>query len=117
MLLSVGIESTNGHIVIVSLYIPPNNRIDMDVWNRLFTQLSQFSHIIITGDFNSYSPLWGHSNLNYNGSNLTESLCDFDFIVMNDGTLTYCNIHSGYSSDLDLVIASPSLVNNLDVSV
>lgn len=113
---SVGIETTNGRIVIVSLYIPPNNRIDIDIWNRLFIQLSQFSHVIITGDFNAHSPLWGHSTYNHNGSNLT-ALSDFDFTVLNDDTPTYCNIHSGYSSVLDLVIALPSLVNNLDVNV
>lgn len=109
---TVGIQTTIGRIVVVSIYVAPNNRICEESWNRLFIQISQFPHVVVTGDFNAHSPLWGNDNYNNNGFSLTNTLSDFPLIVMNDDTPTYHNIRTGYSSVLDLVIVSASLASS-----
>lgn len=113
----VGIQTTIGKIAVASIYIAPNKQINIESWNRLFMQLTRFPHIIITGDFNSHSPLWGHDNYNFNDTSLTDTLSDFPLIITNDDTPTYHIIHTGYSSVLDLVIVSASLFSATKTTV
>ena len=73
--------------------------------------------IIITGDFNSHNPLWGSAKCDSNGRIIEGFMEKHDLVIMNDGTPTRMDPHSGGLSCLDLTIVSKEIASKLDWTV
>ena len=72
---------------------------------------------ILMGDFNAHNPIWGGTVVNERGK-MIEDLVDINNrSIFNDGSKTYHNIHSGYSSAIDLAICSPNIYLDFQWSV
>ena len=52
-------------ITVCTIYLPPNNSIQLHDLNNLIMQLP--SPFIILGDFNAHNPLWGSPDVNTRG--------------------------------------------------
>ncbi len=102
-------------ITVCSLYLPPNDVVDIATLDNLITQLPQ--PYIILGDLNGHSPLWGCSNLNNRGKIIEDFIGKNDLCLFNDKSSTYLHPATGHYSSLDLSICSPSLLLDYEFKV
>ena len=65
--------------------------------------------ILLLGDFNAHSTLWGCSKTDLRGKMIEDLLLKHNLSILNDGSNTYLHPATGSSSAIDLSIASPSL--------
>ena len=65
--------------------------------------------ILLLGDFNAHSTLWGCSKTDLRGKMIEDLLLKLNLSILNDGSNTYLHPATGSSSAIDLSIASPSL--------
>jgi len=65
--------------------------------------------VLITGDFNSHSTLWGGSKLDRRGKMVEDILTKHNMCVLNDTSPTYIHPATGSSSAIDLSICSPDI--------
>ncbi|KMQ85658.1 rna-directed dna polymerase from mobile element jockey [Lasius niger] len=58
--LAVSVPSSTGSILIISIYRHPHNPPVpfSQIWENLINSCSDFSHVILTGDFNAHHPSW-----------------------------------------------------------
>lgn len=66
---------------------------------------------------NAHSPVWGSAYVRGHGSLIENILEEYDLTVINAGQPTLITPPSGSKSIIDLVICSPNLYYNLDLSV
>lgn len=71
------------------------------------------SPIVMLGDFNAHSDLWGSERLDDRGRAIEEFLSNSNLIVLNSGAHTRVDPHDGGTSAIDLSIVSGSLVRRL----
>ena len=92
---------------VVSIYLPPNNKVTKNSLETLFEQLPK--PFLVLGDVNAHSPTWGDSRLDGRGRMLENLFHENNFIVLNSKEQTF--IHSAYhtTSAIDLAVASPSI--------
>jgi len=64
--------------------------------------------ILLLGDFNAHSSLWGCSKTDVRGK-LVGDLLEHNLSLLNDGSYTYLHPATGSSSAIDLSMATPSL--------
>jgi len=76
-------------------------------FNDLLSQLS--SSVLITGDFNSHSTLWGGTKLDCRGKMVEDILTKHILCVLNDTSPTYIHPATGSSSAIYLSISSPDI--------
>lgn len=112
--LAIGIEIDYPYkVTLLSLYIPghlSNKTIKTDI-SKLLNQFS--SPILLMGDFNGHSTLWGCSDNNSRGVMLGQLFDEFGLTLLNDGTHTRICPSTGNSSALDLSLCSHSLGSQL----
>jgi len=65
--------------------------------------------ILLLGDFNAHSTLWGCSKTDLRGKMIENLLLKHNLFILNDGSNTYLHPATGSSSAIDLSITSPSL--------
>ncbi|KAL9698940.1 hypothetical protein quinque_002381 [Culex quinquefasciatus] len=77
------------------------------------------SPVVLLGDFNAHSPLWGGNHIDQRGKAIESILGKHNFIILNDGSHTRVDPRDGRSSAIDLSIVSdtiaPELVWSVDV--
>lgn len=97
----------------VSLYICKNDgkRTLQRELEKLREQIP--APIILLGDFNAHSDLWGSEQLDERGKAIEEFISDNDLIILNTGAHTRIDLHDGKTSAIDLSIASESLARRL----
>ena len=61
------------------------------------------------GDFNAHNPIWGSEKTDANGKVIERALEKNNSVIINDGSGTRIDTHTGKISHLDLAITSPSL--------
>ena len=76
-------------------------------FNDLLSELP--SAVLITGDFNSHSTLWGGTKLDRRGKMVEDILTKHKLCVLNDTSPTYIHPATGSSSAIDLSICSPDI--------
>jgi len=91
---------------ICSIYLPPTNFNSADL-DQLLSQLPP--PILLLGDFNSHSTLWGCTKLDRRGKQIEDMLTKQDLCFLNDTSSTYLHPAIGTTSALDLSICSPNL--------
>ena len=92
---------------IFSFYSPPIDLIPISDLNNTIANIN--TPIIMTGDFNAWSPLWGSPNSNNKGTAIENLLLNSNLSVLNDGTPTHFSTHNTFSH-IDLTISSLSIV-------
>lgn len=100
-------------VTIVSIYLP-------DIYWRkseLENLLSQLpAPLVLLGDFNSHNSLWGSTTDDARGRALEEIIDNANLMILNNGSPTHLNEHSGVFSALDLSLATPSVASILEWS-
>lgn len=111
---SIGLEviciklnlSTNGNIIIIGLYRPPNVKQDFFVKLRdLLTECSEIGKVILMGDINC-----DMMKPNYNVAKTLNNLLQSFDLKLNDGTCKPTRITSTSSTCLDIIAVDSSLI-------
>lgn len=98
-------------VLIISCYISPNS--DMDTYEEFLDELEECmdtteSHVLIGGDFNSKSALWGNPLTDARGDRLSRWSACHNLNIVNVGTRPTCIRYQG-NSIVDLTWCNPSL--------
>ena len=108
----------NTSCVTVVNYYNPCQRLNSDTLDSIFSEnLNNNKYLLILGDFNSHSPLWGSSSTDSNGRLIEQYIEDKNIILLNDGSGTRMDHHTGKISCLDLTLATPLLANRCSWTV
>jgi len=94
-------------ISVCSIYLSPSSKFNINDFDNLTTQLPP--HILLLGDFNAHSSLWGCSKTDVRGKLVEDILLKRNLCLLNDGSYTYLHPATGSLSAVDLNIATPSL--------
>ena len=100
----ISIRSNGTDLNIINIYNPPGSTIDKNAYISLFS----LPNVLIFGDFNAWSPLWGSRVGNKAGSVFEEIFDYCDLAVLNTGETTYTH-YNGNESAIDLSLASKNL--------
>jgi len=102
-------------VTICSIYIPPNDQIDVKEFENLIEQLPK--PFLLLGDFNSHNSIWGSIHTDRKGSSLEKVIHDNSLCLYNDGKSTYLHPASGTYSAIDLSLCDPSIYLDYSWSV
>ena len=98
-------------ITVCSIYLPPTAKYDNAVIDNFITQLPP--PVLLLGDFNAHSHLWGCHKTTIRGKQFEDFLLKHNLSVLNDGSPTYyasCNWFSlSYRSQYYRPIFIPGL--------
>lgn len=97
-----------GKVVVISLYLSPN--ITMDEFEAGLSRVAEWivgcrKKVIVTGDFNAKSPLWGGEVLDRRGQLVMDWAASCDLHTLNDGLVPTFE-RGSYGSYLDLTLIS-----------
>ena len=95
-------------ISVINLY-NPCKKMNLESLNELLTDCPK--NIIICGDFNAHNKLWGSVNTDSNGRVMEEFIQHNDLVLLNDGSPTRLDPHTGKFSALDLTMVSKGLAS------
>ena len=95
-------------ITIVNYYNPCKQISDVEI-DSLINKVNDKTKTIIVGDFNSHNTIWGSDKTNTNGRLVENFVLQNDLVILNDGSGTRLDPHSGKTSCLDLSLVSSSL--------
>lgn len=101
----------------VSIYIPchsPPNQLHAEL-DKLMSELPH--PVVIMGDFNSHSALWGSYKNDNKGAVIEDFAAQHNLIILNTGEHTRLDPRSGRTSAIDLTIASPEIAPKLQWNV
>ena len=77
-------------------------------------QISQYSKVILTGDFNAHSPAWGSQIApNARGNIIQDLFTDGTWCICNDGSPTRINLTSDNKSAPDITVVSPAIQDRI----
>ena len=99
--------SLNKTITLCSLYLPPNQVLNIDDLQGLISQLPR--PFLLVGDFNAHNPLWGCGGTNRRGRQLEDLISNNELCLLNNKSHTYLHPATGSYSALDLSICSPDI--------
>lgn len=98
---------------VYSCYISPNCRPEEfdDFLEQLHSSVSEAtSEVIVSGDFNAHSQVWGSSRRDRRGEALLDTVESLNLVILNDGkTPTFPR----GNSFLDLTFATPGIIRKL----
>ncbi|XP_053372804.1 uncharacterized protein LOC128546371 [Mercenaria mercenaria] len=98
-------------ILMLACYIPPTKTDDMKTFiSMLEDYRKSFKNILVTGDFNAKSKLWGNQSDNYAGELLENFVLKSSFMCINDGIPTRRNS----DSVIDLILITPTLRRKIE---
>ena len=95
-------------ITVCSVYIPPHSSVNEEDLNDLMRQLP--SPVLIMGDFNAHSPVWGGDKLDARGRMIEQFVSNNNLCILNNKSCTYIHPASGSQTAIDLTIWDPQLV-------
>ena len=97
---------------VCNIYLPPDDPLSLLELERLLQQLPK--PVLLLGDFNAHSPLWGDKRLCQRGKLIEQFITNNNLIFLNSGTPTYIHSSTGSLSCIDLSICSPELYTSLN---
>jgi exonuclease III len=107
--------STPQPLTICSIYLPPSSS-----WKHtdLLSIVSQLpTPILLLGDFNAHSSLWGCNDTNSKGQEVLSFLLQSNLCLLNKKITTYIHPATGARSSIDLAICDPTLFLELSWNV
>jgi len=96
-------------ITILNLYIHPNQQFSSSDLVQLSSNIN--TPMLILGDFNSWSPLWGSPQSNSRGKKIEHTLSMTSWMILNNGSPTHFSSHNSLTH-VDLSLVSPQLYHN-----
>lgn len=90
----------------INIYIPPQQIIQTNDLNNIISQVD--SPIIIGGDVNAWSTLWGSPITSNRGRIIEDFLLNSNVIILNDGSPTHLSTHNTFTH-IDITCCSPDL--------
>lgn len=105
----------NKQIKLISIYVNPRTKLaEIETqFQKLLKDNDQLKYVLIGGDINSHNFLWENDSKNDRKGNLmAEQILESEFHTLNDGSYTYHNLAKGYSSAIDITLASTSINNS-----
>jgi len=94
-------------ITVCSIYLSPLLKFNSSDLDDLITQLSP--PVLLLGDFNAHSTLWGSSKTDVGGKQIEDLLQKQNLCLLNDGSST----HIRSATAIDLSICSPAIFLDL----
>jgi exonuclease III len=94
-------------ITIVCIYIPPKQTCSYLDLTSLLSQIQ--TPVILAGDFNGWSPLWGSPTYNKRGKIVENFILNSSLITLNDGSPTHFSTHGTFTC-IDLTLCSPQIL-------
>lgn len=92
---------------IISIYRPPSLFMNSRAWSNIMSNFG--SNLIIGGDFNAHSGLWGSPITNRDGNELLEAIECSNLIVLNDGSSTRLVPPNYQKSCVDVSLAATNI--------
>jgi hypothetical protein len=102
-------------ITICSIYLPPSVPIDNQSLDNLTLQLP--SPVLIMGDFNAHSQVWGGNSLDTRGKLIEDFIHRHNLCILNNTSVTYIHPATGAKTSIDLTLCDPSLLLDLSWQV
>jgi len=102
-------------VTVCSLYLSPSSKYSNADLEDFIDQLPP--PVLILGDFNAHSSLWGCTKTGIRGKLVEDLLLKQNLSLLNDGSHTYLHPATGSCSAIDLSISDPSLYLDLTWSV
>lgn len=101
-----------------SCYAPPRWSVERfeQMLDRLTDALVGKSPLVVAGDFNAWSTLWGSRETTRRGQDLLEALARLNVELANTGSTSTFR-RNGVSSVIDVTFCSPCFLSNLDWKV
>ena len=94
-------------LTLCSIYLPPKSTWDQSDLTNLVSQLPK--PIVLLGDFNAHSTLWGCVSTNPKGLEITDFSLNCNLCLMNNKCSTHVDPATGMRSSLDLTFVDPTL--------
>ena len=102
-------------VSVCSLYLPPSLPIDLKTLDDLLAQLP--APILLMGDFNAHSTLWGCRAVDGKGKQIEDFIANNNLCLLNTKCITYIHPAAGSQTSIDLTICDPSLMLDFRWSV
>lgn len=104
---TIAIQTNIGiKLSVACTYIPPQQNFSERSLKTIINNLTY--PFLITGDFNSRSPIWGSVNSNHRGAVIENLILNEDLIVLNNGSPTHFSTHNTFSH-IDITFCSSQL--------
>lgn len=102
------------NLYFVSVYVAPAQNVEerdksLRDFAKLFRWMNGKSDLVLGGDMNAHSRMWGCMSNSVKGNRLAEIIHDSDFVLLNDGRPTRVVNMRGTANALDLSIVSKEL--------
>ena len=101
--------SPRGTLAVICAYMPPSSAADLSTWQPLLARSSSCASVLLCGDFNALSGLWGSFCTNAAGRLISGLVSDLDLVPLNDSLPTFLAGPGLVRNNLDLVFLSSSL--------
>ncbi len=110
--LAISIQIEGRAYIAVNIYVPCDSVTTAEVWKLLINPLLMLGpRVIISGDLNARSPMWGDTAHNKNGKALEEALPGIHGVIINNDGPTRIAERAGDSdSCIDLTLVTPSVL-------
>ena len=105
------VNINNHRFVVCSLYLPPNVPVATQELDQLFGHFD--NDFVICTDANAKHALWGSPSADRRGRMLAETIFQHDLHVLNDGSGTRLDVHTGAMSHIDLTLCTTNLAHQL----
>ena len=107
---AIRLSTSLGSLAVVLVYAPPDSGVDSALCSSLIDCVSDCGVLLLCGDFNSHSPLWGARCSNFHGRELCSAVLDHGLTLLNDSMPTFLSAPGRSGGSLDLVFISASRV-------
>ncbi|CAF2981077.1 unnamed protein product [Rotaria sp. Silwood2] len=107
--LAVQIETSNGFLLVASIYIPPNAKLNHDVFQHLYNINND---CLISGDLNAALYTMGSKKTNAKGYQLQQLLTDGFLQCIDNKLMTYAR--NNYEEKIDWILASQPTLSFID---
>ena len=107
------IKLNTSYINILNIYVPPH---ETNQLQPALTQLAQLfpTDTVYLGDFNIHHPILGSTRMDKPGEKVIQWIDDQNLVILNDGSPTRIDPHTGNTSVLDVTIVPTTISTSSD---
>ena len=111
----ISINNIEPPVSLIACYKAPDLVFSLEEWDKVFVNFKNEKNCIVFGDFNAHHIDWNCNKTETNGENLLECINRYKFFIHNNDT--YTHIDSTFTSNIDLILSSKNIAENIDVQV
>ena len=102
----------NKTFTICNVYLSNKYEMSTEALQNLIAQLP--TPLILLGDFNSHSKLWGSFKNDKRGNIIEDIITNNNLVLLNDTSPTHFNVSTGKNSAIDLTLCSNGIATSLE---